>query len=155
MFSTLVHSSLGITFLYTECAEQALFHPSSVENQPAIKPVFKTVCNTFIISVLHMESTCVLLVLLLSQYCACYAPREIPRENTEQITPAKTRGEFPSFCFVLKAALLLRGCLIAGEELTREFSRASCYLLIVDKAGIFSECRNPLSSDLVCCLPYM
>lgn len=76
MFSTLVPSFLGIAFLYTECAEQALFHPSSVENQPTIKTVFKPACNTFIISVLHVECTCVLLVLVLSQYCAYYAPRE-------------------------------------------------------------------------------
>lgn len=108
MFSTVVHGSLGITFLYTECAEQALFHPSSVENQPTIKTVFKTVCNTFIVSVLHMESTCVLLVLVLSQYCAYYASREIPRESTGQIMPAKTREEFPWFCFVLKAVLFLQ-----------------------------------------------
>lgn len=102
-----MHSSLGITFFYTKYAEQALFHPSSVENQPAIKTVFKPVCNTFIMSVLHMESTCVLLVLVLSRYCAYYASREIPRESAGQIMPAKTRGEFPWFCFVLKAALLL------------------------------------------------
>lgn len=43
IFCTLEHSSLGSTSLCTECAEQALFPLSSVENQPSTQIVSKTV----------------------------------------------------------------------------------------------------------------
>lgn len=51
--------------------------------------------------------TVVLLVLVFSQYCAYCAPKEVLREGTGQIKPPKSKGGFPWFCFVLKAALLL------------------------------------------------